>query len=133
MGKRNEAARAPRAIANSAADATLPKTPVKVGGKTYNLCFDLGALSEAETSINGELARAGRRDFVNLLWALPVQNLSSVRILFAGAVRTFHPEIAYDEALALVGMNDVLGIAIAIKDAWEAATPKVEAADPKNP
>jgi hypothetical protein len=122
-----------RAIANTKADATLPKTPVTVAGKTYDLCFDLGALAEAETSINAELARAGRRDFVNLLYALPVQNLANVRILFAGAVRTFHPELGFEEARELVGMADVFEIAIAIKAAWEAATPAAAEDEPANP
>jgi hypothetical protein len=112
-----------RNIANTAADATLPKTPVNVAGQEYNLCFDLGALAEAETAINAEIGRAGRRDFVNLLVALPVQNLASTRIVFAAAVRTFHPELTFDQALALVGINDVLTIAIAIRDAWEKAQP----------
>lgn len=118
-----------REIAGTPADPTLPKTPVEVGGKTYNLCFDLGALAEAEQAINAELYRAGRKDYVNLLSALPQQNLACTRIVFAAAVRKFHPELGFEAALELVGINDLLTIALAIKDAWEASTP-LPAANP---
>ncbi len=123
-----------RKIAGTVADPTLPKTPVVIGGKTYNLCFDLGALAEAETEINAEFYRAGRKDYVNLLTALPQQNLSSTRIVFAAAVRTFHPEIGFDEARELIGLNDMLLVAIAIREAWDKAQPEPEKdADPPRP
>lgn len=113
-----------RKIAGTIADATLPKTPVEIGGKTFNLCFDLGALAEAEQAINAELHRAGRRaDFVNLLNALPVQNLTNTRIVFAAAVRTFHPEIGFDEAIELLEMPDLYNVAVAIREAWDASAP----------
>ncbi|HKD60546.1 MAG TPA: hypothetical protein VKB47_08800 [Terracidiphilus sp.] len=123
--------KATRAIAGTRADATLPKTPVTVGGKTYDLCFDLGALSEAETAINAELAAAGRRDFVNLLYALPAGNLSSTRLIFAAAVRTFHPELTFDEATRLLELPDLFEVAVAVKAAWAAAVPEAE--EQKNP
>lgn len=121
-----------RKIAGTASDPTLPKTPVEIGGKTYNLCFDLGALAEAETAINAELARAGRTDFVNLLFALPRLNLANVRTIFAAAVRKFHPKLSFDEACAMVDLNSAWDIATAVKGAWEAAQPAAEA-DPPAP
>jgi hypothetical protein len=120
-----------RKIAGTAADTTLPKTPVMVGGKSFNLCFDLGALAEAETAINGELIRAGRKDFVNLLYELPVQNLASTRNVFAASLRTFHPDIGFEEARAMLGFDDLYAVALAIREAWDASIASPGA--PKNP
>ena len=122
-----------RKIAGTTADATLPKTPVVLGGKTYNLCLDLGALAEAETEINGELLRAGRKESVNLLFALPALNLASVRLIFAAAIRKFHPEISFDEACALVTLVTVYDIAKRIQDVWDAASPVTATPDPSRP
>lgn len=112
-----------RKIAGTVADPTLPKSPVTVGGKSYNLCFDLGALAEAETAINAELIRAGRTDLVNLLYALPNQTLANTRIIFAAAVRTFHPEISFDAARKLISLDDLYSVALAIREAWDASKP----------
>ena len=119
-----------RAVAGTTADATLPKTPITIDGKTYNLCFDLGALAEAEMAINRELARRDPPQFVNLLMALPVQNLANTRTVFAAAVRTFHSELTFDEAMALLTLENVHDAALAIRDAWDKATPKAKPADP---
>lgn len=104
-----------RETAGTPADPTLPKTPVEIGGVTYQLCFDLGALAEAEA----ELLRQGHE--VNLLRALPVLNLSSVREIFPCALKKFHPELAFEHAQALVTLRSVYTIAGAILAAWEAA------------
>jgi hypothetical protein len=111
-----------RGIVGTIADATLPRTPVTVGGKEYNLCFDLGALSEAETAINAEYIRMKRSERVNLLVALTDMNLSNTRILFAAAMRAFHPEIGFEEALALPTVSDLYMVVKAIEAAWMAGT-----------
>jgi hypothetical protein len=120
-----------RKIAGTKADPTLPKTPIVIGGKTYNLCFDLGALAEAETSINAELAADRRSERVNLLAAMPVQNLRNTRILFAAAVRTFHPQLSFDEALALPRLNNMYEVGTMLIEAWTAAM--VDPDSPANP
>jgi hypothetical protein len=123
-----------RKIAGTVADPTLPKTPVVIGGKTYNLCFDLGALAEAETAINAEILRAGRTDIVNLLFALPGQNLANTRIMFAAAVRKFQPEIDFESALELLTFESIYAVATALTAAWKAANPEPEkTADPPQP
>jgi hypothetical protein len=124
---------APRAIAGTAADPTLPRTPVEVDGKIYDLCFDLGALAEAETAINRELIRETPPRTVNLLLAMPVQNLANVRVMFAAAVRTFHPELSFDEAQKLLRMDNVYPVAIKVRDAWLGAQPEAKPADPPRP
>lgn len=109
-----------RKIAGTSADPTLPKTPIEIDGKTYDLCFDLGALAEAEQAIN----REGHQ--VNLLAALPVLNLTNVRLIFAAALRKFHPEVGYDEAVSMVTLANVYAIASVIAEAWKAALPEPE-------
>lgn len=119
-----------REIAGTAADAALPKTPVEVGGKKYNLCLDLGALSEAETAINSEAGYIR----VNLLFALPVLTLGNIRVVFAAALRVHHPEISFDEGQRLLGVDDLLTVATAMREAWNAAQPEAEkAAHPPQP
>lgn len=120
-----------RKIAGTIADATLPKTEIEIRGKTYNLCFTLGALSEAETSINAELIREGRDDFINLLYALPAGNLSSTRTIFAAAVRTFHPELTFEQARDLPTLEDLYAIAVKVREAWNQS--RVAKDDNENP
>jgi hypothetical protein len=122
-----------RKIAGTVADPTLPKTPITIDGKTYNLCFDLGALAEAEMAINAELAKAGVMDRVSLLLELPSQTLGSMRKIFAAAVRKFHPELGFDEAMRLIKMPDLYTVALAVQEAWKAAMPARESADPLAP
>jgi hypothetical protein len=119
---------AKRQIAGSLADATLPRTPVTIRGKEYYLCFDLGALAEAETAINAEFARAKLPERVNLLVSLSELNLKNVRVLFAAAVRTFQPELAFDDALELLALGDVFHVVAAIEASWSASIP-----EPENP
>ena len=55
------------------ATADLSKTPIEIAGKTYDLCFDMDALSDAEEHFNRQGAN------VNLLRALSSLSLKSVR------------------------------------------------------
>ena len=107
-------------VAGTIHDATLPKTAIKIGDKEYNLCFDFGALSTAETELNKE----GHE--VNLLAVLPVLNLSNTRVIFAAALRTFHPDITFEQAVGMVNFGNVYVIANAIADAWKQALPEPE-------
>lgn len=129
------AAKAPkRKIAGTVADPTLPKTPVTVGGKRYDLCLDLGALAEAETAINMELFRAGSAERVNLLAALPYPNLMNTRVVFAAAVRTFHPEIGFEEAMKMLRIEDLFDVSAVIARMWESTTQEVRGdGDPPRP
>jgi len=111
-----------RKVAGSDADATLPKTPITIDGKTYNLCCDLGALSEAETKINAGLGLSERR--VNLLAAMTEENLSNTRILFAASLRVFHPEITFAAGCAMVQRDNLFDIAFTLREAWKQATPE---------
>jgi hypothetical protein len=109
-----------RKVAGTINDATLPKTPIIIGGTEYSLCFDFGALSTAETELN----REGHE--VNLLAMLPVLNLSNTRVIFAAALRKFHPDITFDQAVGMVNFGNVYTIANAIAEAWQSALPEPE-------
>jgi hypothetical protein len=123
-----------RKIAGTAADPTLPKTPVNIGGTTYDLCFDFGALAEAETAINAELDRAKSEERVNLLNALPTQNLANTRLLFAAGIRTFHPEISFRDALRMPTPAVLFDVAMAVRAAWiKSSPPDGESSDPQQP
>jgi hypothetical protein len=116
---------AKRTIVNTPADPTLPSTPIEIGGKLFNLCFDFGALAEAEADFN----RQGHR--VNLLTALPELNLGNTRILFAASVHKYHPELSFDEAIALVHFRNVYQVVQTISQAWNEAMPEVDEAEAK--
>lgn len=110
-----------RKVANTVADPTLPKTPIEIGGKTYFLCFDLGALAEAEQ----HFMRQGLD--VNLMRALPGANLNSIRVLFPCALHKFHPEILFADAQAMITILNVYKVGETIQDAWNSAVPETEA------
>jgi hypothetical protein len=95
------------------AGTDLPFYPVHVDGKTYKLCFDMRELAKAER----ELEREGHR--VNMLFALNVGSLDldAVETLFAATVRTYHPELKYNDAVALVTLSSVYHIATVILEA----------------
>jgi hypothetical protein len=121
-----------RKIANTESDPTLAKTGIEIEGKTYNLCFDLGALAEAEA----QFIREGHD--VNLLRALPELNLSNVRIVFPCAIHKFHPDLSFKKAQALITLQNVYTVAAAVAGAWQSAVPeapkeKVEAENPPQP
>jgi hypothetical protein len=96
--------------------AELPFYPVELDGKTYKLCFDLGELAKAEQ----DLWREGHR--VNMLFALNPGSidLNAVEALFAATVRTYHPELKYNDAVELITLSSVYRIATVILEALAA-------------
>lgn len=109
-----------RKIADTPIDPTLPNTPIEIDGKKLDLCFDLGALAEAED----HFLREGKD--VNILTALPRLNLSNVRVLFAASLRKFHPEYTFDAAVKLVTLANLYLITNLIQQAWQDAMPEAE-------
>src|ERR1700761_548199 len=118
-----------RKFSGTAADPTLPKTPVTLDGVEYNLCFDYRALAEAESAFKKEGYSP------NLLVSLYDFSLEGVLLAFPCAVRKFHPELGWAGAQALVTIGTANIIANAIADAWLASQPKPkdEPALPGNP
>jgi hypothetical protein len=89
-------------IRGAVAVASLPRTPVMIGGRKYDLCFDIFALYRAEASINAAYAQEKLPDRIRLADAFGDWNIENVRTVFAAAVRTFHPELSFDEARRLL-------------------------------
>lgn len=116
-----------RKVANTAADATLGTVELEIKGKKYTLCFDMGALAEAEMHFR----RAGER--VNLLDAFPEVSLASVLMIFPCAIHKFHPEIGFKEAQSLIGksLKAIYGVAPFIMQAWSEAMPEPDPDAPK--
>jgi hypothetical protein len=113
-----------RKIAGTVADPTLPKTPIEIDGKNYLLCFEYAALAEAEHAFQLE------GHDVNLLQALPNPGMHNTGVLFAAAVRTYHPELGFEGARALVNLGNVYAIAVALQDAWKKALPETKTENP---
>jgi hypothetical protein len=109
-------------------DSTLPSTPITIKGSIYKMCFDLRALGKAER----ELVALGHD--VRLLEKFPrLEYIDEVLILFAAAIRTFQPEISFEEALALPDLPGIYLVRAAIYAAWSAAIPEPVEGEKKNP
>jgi hypothetical protein len=108
-------------------DPTLATSVVKIGGKEYRMCFNLGALAQAES----ELIAQGHD--VNLLSALPSLNLNSTLVLFAASIRKFHPEISFEEAKALLTLPQLLEVGSVIADVWNKSLAPASDEDKANP
>lgn len=100
-------------------DATLSSTPITIKGNVYKLCFDLRALGRAEREL------VGLGHDVKLLEKFPrLEYIDEVLILFAASIRTFQPEISFEEALALPDLPAIYLVRGAIYAAWSAAVPE---------
>jgi hypothetical protein len=116
-----------RKVAETVADPTLPSTPLEIDGKTYDLCFDMRAMAEAQQHFK----RQGHE--VNLLAALPNIDLDSCLVIFPCIVHKYQPDLTWEEAQGLVTLVTVYAIAAKIGEAWENATPKKEAPEVNPP
>jgi hypothetical protein len=109
-----EAAAAPEVAGKKIAE--LPFYPIELDGKTYKLCFNLRELAKAERELGSE------GHSVNMLFALNAGSidLDAVENIFAATVRTYHPELKYNDAVALVTLSSVYRIATVILEALAA-------------
>lgn len=110
-------------------DPMLLTSTVDIKGKTYTLCFDTRALMKAEHDL-----REQGHD-VNLQRSLPVLTLENTVIVFAAAVRRFHPEITFEAAIDLVTMRYFMAVGNAVLEAWNKclAEPEEASAGPRKP
>jgi hypothetical protein len=120
---------AKRKIAGTVADPTLPKTPIEIDGKTYDLCFTFGALARAKQALRA------RGIEMNLLQSLDFTTLDAdnLPILFYAALLPFHEEIGYDDAIAMVTMPTYGGIYVAICTAYSRSVSKQDPEAKANP
>lgn len=105
------------------ADPTEDAVSVAIGGVDYFLAFDLESLAQAEAELNNE----GHN--VNLLACMPVPTLSTIRPLFAAAVRKYQPKLGYEAAVKLVTPINAQSIAVTLLDAWNSSMPEPEPAE----
>ncbi len=107
-------------------DPTLPRVELKLGDKSYFLCFTFGALALAES----KLRAAGVQ--MNLLHALDLSALDATRVppLLFAALITHDPDVKYDDVAALVTFRSLPAIFEAISAAYAAslADPEEDAA-----
>jgi len=105
--------------------STLPKTPVEISGKVYDMCFDMDALSDAEEFFNRE---EGAK--VNLLKSLSSLGLWSVRQVWPCAVHTYHPELSFKEAQRILTIQATYEVAAAIVAIWTPTAQEAPVAQP---
>jgi hypothetical protein len=126
MARRNR-----RKVANTPVDPTSAGVPIVLAGKTYHLCFDLGALAEAEVYFQQQ------GHDVNLLVAMPVLNMRTVLTIFPCALHKHHPDISFKDAQRMVNLETMYPIANKIAEAWIASSPepekKKEESNPQTP
>jgi hypothetical protein len=101
--------------AHKPAESDLPKIPIEIGGKTYSMCLDMEALSDAEEHFNQRGAN------VNLLRSLSSLGLKSVRQVFPCALHAHHPELGFKEAQKLLTIQATYEVAAAIVAIWTPA------------
>jgi hypothetical protein len=106
-------------------DPTLPFTEIDILGTTYKMCFTFRAIAKA----NERLRKQGV--VVNLLWALPSLTMEDIPVVLAAALGTFHPEMTFDEIVALLDWDTIFDVRDKIIEAWSAAYPKRDEKDDK--
>ena len=109
-----------RKVSGTPADPTLPTYPIEIDGKTYTLCFDFGALAEAEAA----LQRQGHD--ICILRYMGSFSMELVRALFVCGVHRFHPELSFEEREKLVRLDNVWLIAKIVDIAYALAMPPKE-------
>jgi len=100
-----------------AIDPTLPFTEIDIAGKTYKMCFDLGALAKAEDEL------VGLGNNASLLMAMVGLTFSRIRTLFAVSLHVYHPELDFETCKSWVTRDNISEVALAIHSAWNANAP----------
>jgi hypothetical protein len=118
---------------NPAVDPTLPKTDIKLDGKTYFMCFTFGALALAQSKLRAQGI------VVNLLHALDLSSLDAERVvpLLYAALITHQPDISIEAVAKMVSMRNLGNIFEGIATAYAASlaepTPEDAKPDPTKP
>lgn len=111
-------------VAGTPADPTLAFTDLKLGNKTYKLCFDFDAIAIAE-EISGMPLMAGV-NFSNV-------GVKRVRaMLYASALKA-QPEVTLKEFTRYITPVNIKKIEKALLEAWVACVEKEETEEGENP
>lgn len=109
---------------------SLPKTPVAIEGVTYNLCGDFAALAEAEAFFS---MTGNQVNLADAIFNVSKDALGAVRQIFPCALRTFHPEISYAAAQAMIdrmaALDDPAVVQAVASRIWPAKTEETEEAN----
>ena len=99
-------------------DPTLPTTDLELLGKTYKLCLNFRAMAAADAWL--------RREGVvsDILRMLPALTFETIPVVLAASLHTFHPELTFEDVVALVDYDTVWDARDKIYDAWAQAYPK---------
>jgi hypothetical protein len=108
-------------------DPTLPYTEIVIDGETYKMCFTYSALAAAEDAL---LAKGHQ---VNILLPMLRRTFSSLRVLFAVSLYTYHPELDYEETQDWVTYENLLHVIDAVDKTWKQSLPDKAPADPPKP
>ena len=113
-------AKTPKTIA--LVDPALPKVEVKLGDKSYFLCFTFGALALAEAKLR-EIGQS-----VNLLMSLDFASIDATRLvpLFFASLITHQSDITPDAACTLITLRNMGVIYEGLANAYMASIAEPE-------
>jgi hypothetical protein len=108
-------------------DRTLPFTEITIDGKVYKMCFQHRALAAAEDAL---LAKGHD---VNILIPMLRRTFSSLRVLFAVSLYTYHPELDFAATQDWVTHDNLLEVIQAVDESWNQSHAEKKPADPPTP
>lgn len=109
-------------------DPTLPFTEIVILGETYKACFRFREFAKADAN----LRRQGVAS--NMLQMMPYLTFETIPIVLAAALGTFHPDLSFEDVVALVDYDTIWDIGDELVLAWVAAFPdRAKKGDEENP
>jgi hypothetical protein len=110
-------------------DAWLPRTPVVIAGRKYDLCGGFQQLVEAEAYVAQRIHGFNLAD-VLLSWGQDHDSvLNGARKLLPAALRTFHPNVSYEHAQEMFERalaEDDVSIVEALWNMWPPKTKEIQ-------
>lgn len=107
-------------VAGTTADPTIKFTPLKLGKKTYQLCYDFEAVAKAEALTGMEL-------LIGVDWS-HVSVMRARAMLYACALKA-HPDIKVDEFSPYLRHRYIQQIQSALFEAWTESVPEDEGSE----
>ena len=109
-------------VAGTPADPTVRYVPLKLGGTTYQLCFDFDAIARAEEMTGMEL-------LFGVNWSRI--NAKRMRAMLVACMLKAHPDITPEKLTRHITHKNLFAINEALVAAWVNSTP--DADDEENP
>lgn len=91
-----------------------PSTILELGGKTYQLVFTFRAIRTVKTRLRAQGIR------LNLLRTINFEQIDADTLpeLLSAALQTYHPELTFDDVMALITLREVMKIIAAVAQAY---------------